>query len=418
MSIGPRALTLVVALAAAPAVCAAPQDVDASSTDSSRSWMLAACGQAPIAELQRPFDPSWLDAGTSDTPEMLLARLDAELLSTAQRMRDGDPSIPWHAVHRIAGPLALLAWRFHAEPQALAAFLPLGADAEGLLAESDSCGSPLARPEEDVEGQLFRWLLLELSGRRDAAEARLATIEIVCHGCCGNAVASMERDIDLCRAYAAVLRGDHQAALTLLVKVESSWAGPAGPVLDEGDEASPVLLGLLLLEAGRDAEGVCLLQRLVDLDPASTCGRVARAALVQVDALRQPDFERIAQTYLEGRQVYTPDQRWALAAIGALRDPRARSMLEQTLARNRNTALIWESAWGLMELTPDDPRPLRRALQRISKGNGLSHDLDDDALDQRLRTWMGDGPVLTEDATGKDPVARQWLRWLAVHLER
>jgi hypothetical protein len=316
---------------------------------------------------------------------------------------------------QIAGPLVLFPWRFHSDPRSYAEFRPLSEHAALLLGQIDAPASSLAVIEHDIGGQLFRWLLLELSGRRAEAEERLATLEVKCDGCCGNAVEDMLREIDQCRVYAAAMRGDDRTALALLERVENEWFGPA---LEAVDDASPALLGLLLLEAGRNQEGVSMLQRLVDLSPASTCGVVARAALTQVGALREPEMDRLLASYVDGRAVHRPDQTRAYVAIAALRDARARPLFERTLRRSEVSTLIWESAWGLLALDPADRRPLLRALQRLRMDHNPWNDLGHDSLDARLRAFAGDGPILDADADRTADVALQWQRWLATHPRR
>ncbi len=399
-----------------------------------REWLLLPCAGQAMPAISRPFDPAALHVEATTTPEAQMVELLAMLRDAAATFRREPRHID--SGQDLARALALFPWRFGLDARRQAGWQALADEARRVLEDVEADPARLPLDGRDSYAELFRVQLLQLAGRDDEAAERLARLEV--RHMCGNCAAERTAVVNRRRSEAAERRGDVAEALALL---ESTVASPFGMGSRLGHDSDAARLGLLLLLAGRDTDGACVLQQAVDLFPGSPGAEVARAALGQLGALREPTPERLKVIYLDGLPEHDfrrrmaqqampalPDTRGAfeilcddaragdlvaLRSLAALRDPRARPLLQETLSTADRVNLVWEAALGLHALG-DGQAPLEAALRRLADEQDLGGWMAAGELDEGLRRLLGDGPAtVATDRAAVAAMARAWLAWLA-----
>jgi hypothetical protein len=200
---------------------------------------------------------------------------------------------------------------------------------------------------------------------------------------------------------------------------------------------------VLLLLAGRDAEGVGMLQQVVDLHPRTAEADVAAAALAQVGAPRETTPQRLRTVYILPLGRRDPRRRAALDRLVAGRegatarefddlvdaclagdlaawkqlatvhDMRASELLHEGLRSSEKIAIIVEAARGLFAREGSEV-PLAEAVARIDDELFLQGPYTGAELDAALRPLTGEGPALaTDPAPDLHVAARAWRTWLA-----
>jgi len=177
------------------------------------------------------------------------------------------------------------------------------------------------RPPAALYERLFRWQLLRLAGREAEAADVLDSLDARVRATpgCFNCIAWDEGQLLLRRSEVAEARGEWSRAADLLR--QGLGAGAYTGWLNLSDVSSVTRLGLLLVHQARP-EGVALLQLVVDLLPGTPGAELARAALIQVGALREATPERIRRVYVDGLDDIDPRPRLAREILGTA--PRSR----------------------------------------------------------------------------------------------
>jgi len=267
------------------------------------------CEIEPPLPLKQPFDRAALVVPSSTTADAEAEALRVRLGEAEHALRKCDWWTAWRGEEEIDERRTLFATRFGTTLAATAAGRAMSDDAARLLASIERGDVDAGDVEQDSYAALFRVLLLDLAGRGDEATAALTAARA--HHWCGNCAAERDGKIQERRSEAAERRGDGPAALAFLdLARQSKFGFPVWP-----RAMTDTRHGLLMLEAGRDWTGTCLLQRVVDLFPGTPGAEVSRAVLQQVGALREPEPERIRRLYVEGREERDPLRKLAEAAL-------------------------------------------------------------------------------------------------------
>ncbi|HEX5010109.1 MAG TPA: hypothetical protein VFY71_06890 [Planctomycetota bacterium] len=266
------------------------------------------CSIDPPPPAVHPFDRSALVVESAVSAEREAQDLRAELLDAERKLKQPDSFDAWSIEEDIDQRRTLYVVRFGKDACKLPEWKAIADDAARILAEMEALDPPPVDWHADSYAATFRVLLLDLAGRSDEA-ARALSVARASHWC-GNCLAGRQAELDARRSEAAERRGDMPAALVFLDRARSSpftFSVPAA--------ATDARHGLLMLDAGRESSGICLLQRVVDLFPKSAGAEVARAALLQMGALRQPNESRIRAMYVDGRAENNPLRMLALEAL-------------------------------------------------------------------------------------------------------
>jgi hypothetical protein len=394
----------------------------------------ALCARVEALPAQRPFNRLMLRPRPLLTADEELVALRRELLDAEQRLRR-DAGKCWQHADDLAERVAVFPWRYGQDPRELDGWAPLRDEARRLVADLEHDPPELTLDTRDSYAALFRAQLLELAGRTAEADEALAQVEI--HHFCGNCAGGRQVVVDRRRSEAAERRGDGAAAVQLL-KAASSLPYD-GWVLDLEHDISLARLGLLELQSGHDAEGLCLLQLLVELRPATPGAELARAALTQVGALREPTAERLQQAWIDGAaakdacrvravralaalpagdaferlaELRRQGDVTALAALADLRDERARPIFESVLLDGELTSAP-DALRGLHALEGGARQHLRPLLQRIADAHEPRGASRLRAIDGVLRDVCAGGPLPDGAELTQGPsFARAWLAWL------
>ncbi len=396
----------------------------------------ALCVRVDALPAQRPFDRSAMRPEPPIAATEELALLLRELQAAEALFRRDMSWQCWNHSRELAERLALFPWRFGKDPREVDGWAPIAAAANRLLADAEATPPALAFHLEDSYAALFRAQLLDLAGRRAEADKALADVRV--QAWCGNCAAERTGVVKSRRAEAAEAHGDPVQALSLLDDCVSSFFDSHR--LNIGNDIMLARYGLLMLQGGREAEGRCVLQLVAELRPGTPGAEVARAALLQMGALREPTLERLSLIWIDGAEerdpyrtaavcaiasLQIPDaferlaarrkagDKAALAGLIALHDERTRPILESELYEG-DLGAAQAAFSGLHALDGTAESYLRPFLERLAAPRGAPGLLDIGALDESLRAFCGDGPVLGRDEQFKDaPFAQAWLAWLA-----
>ena len=257
------------------------------------------CDIDPPVLTASAFDRSALAVNDAVASGQELALLHDQLGTFEEQLRSGDFWEAFATSTDFEERRALFAVRFGGEPAALDAWQPVRDGARRMLAEVSAGKLSLGDWTSDSNAALMRVMLLDVAGQTEEAEQALAAIRV--QHSCGNCASERSGRLDDRRSEAAERRGDAPAALAFYdVSAPARFFGQAFHPLPRA--AHDARVGLLMLEAGRRWEAVCLLQQVVDLRPGTPGADVARRALDQIGSLRERDSARLRRVYIDGRR--------------------------------------------------------------------------------------------------------------------
>jgi hypothetical protein len=392
-------------------------------------------------------------AASEGVPGMAESAAEAELrqlcrmLSAQSDLKDSSFGF---TCEEVSARLALFSWRFGRQPQETGGWGTLAETARALLARIER---DVQRPVADIalpDGwfgppwSLPRALLLDVGGRPDEARTLLFEPDrILRRHCCGMHVTCDEGMLALARSEHAQRHADAARALLHVqqaILFRESWQGfedaPGRAALNDAR------LGILLLEAGREADAVTVFESLLSARPEGIGAAIAEAELgrrgvppterrgrmelVRLDrdddwhfrpgALLlgregEPDSWRVLALRLwprDGEQVNRDASPWVAG------DPvdGIVEALDAAVARpHRNAHLPLAASLVSTALGHRHEVDLRAALDECARGRTEGFQLQQ--LDQLLRIACSGGPPLGKlrDRSAKE-VSDAWSAWL------
>jgi len=140
-------------------------------------WLRLPFASAP-PKPTRPLDLDSLRVKTAETSQAVLAQCARALAQAARHFANGQPREGARPAAGLAQRLALFPWRFGTHPSRVEGWGELVAAAREALADIEAEPSRMVLPpSRDDSAQLFLVQLLQLVGRDEEADERLARVE-------------------------------------------------------------------------------------------------------------------------------------------------------------------------------------------------------------------------------------------------